>query len=839
MQNKESKPYRIYIWSFVLPILIMFGVFVARGIYPFGDECFLHCDLYHQYLPFLKEFGSIIKSGNSLLYSWHAGLGTNFLAIFVYYLATPSNWLSLLVSQDFLIEFISYMVILKTGLAGITFSHYLKSRFKLNDRVIILFSLGYTMSAFFAAYNWNVMWIDCLVMFPLIILGLERLVNEGRMSLYIVSLGFCIFTNYYLSIMICIYLVLYFIVLWISAEHKWSAIWRFATGSLLSGGIASVLLLPEIYAVYASEFTGGTIPRILNSYFSLFEAFARGLMNVDVEIGLDHWPNVYCGVAILFLIFLYMFTGKIKLRERIPTVILALVLLASFCFNIPNYIWHGLNYPNSLPARQSFIYIFLLLTMGYEAYIHIRETSWFWVVISGIIGGGVVACAYMFVKDDAFSIWSFVCSGGAILIYFVFICIFKFSKSARQTVLFVLTGLVLITELTTNMLFTGVATVSRSSYVRAYEKYEYLANSIESKITSFYRIEKLSRLTQNDSMLSDFSSASLFSSVSNALVKKFYERNGLRCSKVYYAHDGSTPLTSALLSVKYVMGERNDKNYENDPFFVNTAVHDNVALYKCRYFLPMGFSIESTDNQPDISSKEAFANAEKRGRANLTVFEQQNLLGKSLGAKGDIFTPFDVISSSGSTIIDVPKNGRVYAYTSNGGISKITALCGGSSRAFTGYTDNYIMDLGYHSAGDIITLSTDNTTSILHTTAVMFDEDVMNELITERSKETYNISQYDNTYITGNITVGKDCEMLTSIPYDTNWEVTVDGEKVSYKAFEDAFISVPLTVGSHRVEFTYTNNHYLIGLILSIVCIGIWMTIAIYEKYKYPDETVE
>ena len=73
-----------------------------------------------------------------------------------------------------------------------------------------MFSTCYALSGYLAAYNWNVMWLDCLILLPLILLGAERLAREGRWVMYTVTLGLCILTNYYISIMICIFLVLYF-----------------------------------------------------------------------------------------------------------------------------------------------------------------------------------------------------------------------------------------------------------------------------------------------------------------------------------------------------------------------------------------------------------------------------------------------------------------------------------------------------------------------------------------------------------------------------------------------------------------------------------------------------
>ena len=64
---------------------------------------------------------------------------------------------------------------------------------------------------------------------------------------------------------------------------------------------------------------------------------------------------------------------KINVKERIGKTVIALIMLLSFGLNIPAYIWHGFHFPNSLPCRQSFLYIFLILTMCYEAFLYIRE----------------------------------------------------------------------------------------------------------------------------------------------------------------------------------------------------------------------------------------------------------------------------------------------------------------------------------------------------------------------------------------------------------------------------------------------------------------------------------
>lgn len=211
---------RLYVLSFLIPALILLVIFIKRDIFPFGDRSFLHIDMYHQYFPFLVEFYHKLKDGESLFYSWNTGIGSNFIALYVYYLASPFNWLCVLVPEHYLMEFLSYMVIIKTGLCGLSFTYYIRKHFHTNSWAVLFFSLFYALSGFLAAYNWDVMWLDVVVLAPVVIWGLEKLIYEGNCKLYCITLALSILSNYYLSIMLCIFLALYFIVLLIARDPK-------------------------------------------------------------------------------------------------------------------------------------------------------------------------------------------------------------------------------------------------------------------------------------------------------------------------------------------------------------------------------------------------------------------------------------------------------------------------------------------------------------------------------------------------------------------------------------------------------------------------------------------
>ena len=75
--------------------------------------------MYHQYAPFFSEFQYKLTHGGSLLYSWDIGMGVNFSALYAYYLASPMNWLVALCPRQFLIEFMTVLIVIKTGLSGL------------------------------------------------------------------------------------------------------------------------------------------------------------------------------------------------------------------------------------------------------------------------------------------------------------------------------------------------------------------------------------------------------------------------------------------------------------------------------------------------------------------------------------------------------------------------------------------------------------------------------------------------------------------------------------------------------------------------------------------------
>ena len=475
-----------YVAAFLMPVLIMILIFIQRGIVPFGDESFLRMDMYHQYAPFFSEFKYKLSHGGSLLYSWHLGLGINFAALYSYYLASPLNWLIILVPQKFVLEFMAYMIVFKIGLSGLSFAYYLRKHSKFESFGIAFFAIFYALSGYMAAYNWNIMWLDCIVLFPLIMLGLESLVYERKFILYTLSMAMSISSNYYISIMTCLFLVFYFFSLLIIKPVNGfkdlliSGI-QFAVFSILAAVISLVILLPEIYALMSTASGEFNFPKSYSEYFSIIDILARHMPNIETHTGLDHWPNIYCGVAVYIFAILYLINDKIRLRERAVYAVLCIFLFAGFSINVLNYIWHGLHYPNSLPARQSFIYIFIVLYMSYKAYENMYKTSTKRIGTAVLTSIAFILIAQKTVKEGNIHFIVYYISMILIGVYGLLLYVYKKGKLNINILLFVVLGVVSV-EAAINTTVTSASTVNKTEYTRDNASIRLLLSGIDTKL---------------------------------------------------------------------------------------------------------------------------------------------------------------------------------------------------------------------------------------------------------------------------------------------------------------------------------------------------------------------
>ncbi len=830
---KKTKGKRYLVLSFLIPFLVMVILCILKQIYPFGPKCFLRTDLYNQYVPFYSELQQKCKAGESLDFSWQLGLGSNFMGVYAYYIASPTAFLSFLIPRRYLIELMTFLILCKIGFSGFSFCAYLKGHYGEARLSMVWFSVFYALSGFMAAYNWNIMWLDSVAIAPLIVLGLEKLILEKKWMLYTLTLGASIWINYYISIFTCIFLVLYFFVFIISEKRSLpdavDAFKRFAFFSVLAAGLTCVILIPGTLAIFSTGFASSSFPKTFTLYFSPLDVIARHSMNVLTEIKTDHWPNIYCGVGILFLLPLYFSCKDISLRKKITHGILAVFFIASFSINVLNFIWHGLNYPDSLPARQSFLYIFLILIMCYEAVYHMEEAHLIRLAVSFGISVLLTVLFLFFVKDqeDYTDNKAFLVTILFLVVYAILVTLWKLGRSdlMKKLALYALTAVV-IAEAGVNMYCTSLSVVTRSKYMNKYQNYLNIDRELARRDSGFYRTETNNRMTKNDGALAGFETASMFSSTVQKGVESFYQQLGFDYSKVYYHFEGSTPLTSALLGVKYFTS---DKGWWEDPFRTILTTVDKAQVYALDPRTSVGYVLPE-----EMLYKWKF----EEGNA----LEAQNRFAEILGAEEKLFTAVNSETNGNETKIATPVSGIYYVFISGGSKTKgdtieVSVLTATNeekrTKEYINARKGHLLCLGECGPDDTVTLTT-KTGSMdqVKVHAYLCETEAMKNALDLLTDESFTVTKTTDRGLKGEVTAKEDGILLFSVPYDKGFEVRVDGVITEYSAFCDAFLAIPVSEGSHIVSLEFTPRGKKIGLVISLTSLVIFIILAIRSRQK-------
>lgn len=813
-----------YITAFGLPFLICVIICIGNGVYPFGDNCILHIDMYHQYCPFFTEFLNKLQTGGSLQYSWNLGLGSDFVSLYAYYLASPLNFLILLCPKSHVIEFMTLLIILKISASGLTFFLYIRHHYKLigkdgrmhkNQMVpALVFSTAYALSGFVAAYSWDIMWMDCIALFPLIMIGLERLVQEKKAGLYYITLALCIFCNYYISIMICIFLVFAFALLFFSQKKgKGGAILRFGWYSLLAGASSAILLLPEIAVLSVSGSAEGGFPKTAEFYFNILAELGRGAAVTSVYTGNDHWPNLYAGAFSLFLVWIYVLNRRISWKEKAPRIAMLVFFLVSFAENQLDYIWHGMHFPQALPGRQSFLYSFVLLSMGFAAVRKRKGTRIWHIAVAAIVSMALLLVAGWYGDETVTEPVSLVITALFICVYAVAFVLTKITGKKKRQVFTEFAVFVAVAELAINMAATGFGTTSRVAYTEKQSDYEKLLEMAkednEETGSGFYRVEDTGRKTKNDDSLYGYASATIFSSLMNLDVSHLFQSLFMEGGKNFYCYNGATPLSSSLFSVKYMLS---DNALEESPYRTLVGGSGKSFLYRNNFSLPLGFVMdEQAIADWNVSTADRMASL--------------NSFASALGAEGQMLYPATYVTdaNAGDTTIDIAEDGYYYAdYESCTSDTLTVNRSDGWTKQYSKTSHRYLIELGECKAGDEIHILNSNMESI-EFEVYQLNEKVVQQAFDALNAQTMQLTDMTDRKIEGKIRVQNAGRLVLSVPADEGWTLYVDGKETEIEPLADALVGVHLEKGSHTIKLCYTTPGVKAGAGFSLGAVVLFM----------------
>lgn len=357
--------------SFLIPAVVILLNYAINDIAPLGSLSLCSMDGFSQYYPMLMNMADAVREGE-LFYSFKGALGFNLWAQSAYY-TNSILWLPLyFIPHSLQVSFIDLTILFKLSLGGLFFCYRLLKRNKNADYKIIVsvypaLSTVWALSGYMCAFINQLMWTDVVVLLPLVILGIEKLTQERKPALYIFSLFLSIISCFYLSFMVCIFSVLWFFFLMfrekLTRQSRFKNAVLFGISSLIAGGMSGVVILPVYKALSLTKASTLTFDGEIEIIHSLKDFLFRFIpfQHTSLEYGA---PNLYCTLTVVILFIVFLFSKNFSRRYRVSAFIFVTFMLFSMSINLGDFIWHGLHYPNQLPARQSFLAIFLLLSIS-------------------------------------------------------------------------------------------------------------------------------------------------------------------------------------------------------------------------------------------------------------------------------------------------------------------------------------------------------------------------------------------------------------------------------------------------------------------------------------------
>lgn len=299
-----------------------------------------------QYMEFLSYFRGIFLEDNGLFYSLGKSLGGEMYGLFTYYLSSPYNIFAILFSKQYMGFAFDLILILKTASTGVTFFWYL-NRGKSPKWTNLMFSFAYSLSSYAITYGFNIMWLDSMILLPLAIAGVDDLLKLKKPFLYIISLTLILITNYYMGFLVCIFLGIYFLYKLILEHLKpkkeiLKKIGRMFLFSLIAILIAGVILIPSYIGIKEGRVSSALSKvTFTDTNFDIQNLFSKFFVNAFTTDEIDNFamPPLFCGTFINVLVILYFANSKIKIKEKIITIIVFAIFLISFYLKKLNILW--------------------------------------------------------------------------------------------------------------------------------------------------------------------------------------------------------------------------------------------------------------------------------------------------------------------------------------------------------------------------------------------------------------------------------------------------------------------------------------------------------------------
>lgn len=817
--------------------------FKAGGVFSLATE-----DAYYQYMDFFGWFKDVLSGKQSVSYTFSSYLGTNAVALYAYYLASPLSLLIGLFGKSQMQECYNIMVCLKLTLSAGTFSWYLQKRF--DDRIkipyVILLSLSYSMMQYSITQSCNIMWLDALYIFPLMLLGVYRLVREKNTIYFSIVTAICILCNWYMGGICCLISFVWFLAEYFLQEKPRAFICCFAR--FLYSGITGVLLsmflfLPAIYVLLQGTGNSFNLDGLRNVHFfgdiwHLVWGYSAGITTTD-----GYYPGIYAGALPLTACVLY-FTGfAVKIRQKIVNALLVIFLSLSMLWYPLYLVFSLMKNAQGYYCRYSFVWSTALLYIAGQ-YLALPLKQEKKKTVRGVLffTGSVfliLAAAYadrVKPHDDRRLFVLSLCLF-ALVSLLVFAVQTLLSKHLRQAVYAALV-ICCIADLSLNE--NALVQGRKWDIVSSYKDYSLqqtaLVKAIKDTDDGLYRIEQTQTRSMNyqattanynEGLGYNYMPASGYTSCPPNEQIAMMEDLGYANTnegRMLIKNTFLQPVDS-LLGIKYLMS----------PYAVNgmtkvekIAQENGKDVYRNDNALPLAFITDSSFQKDE---------------GNLNYFERWNMIYRNLsGTDTDIMVPLTYTAQNTDSSIEYTVNTSsgnyaVYGYIPSGDAYADGTLTFGSTMSIP-YSKWQSVNVFYcpsKTDSDSVSVLFQATNIAAAGEAQFYGLDLaafkkVTSIIKDRAAGSIDLQNGK-----ARITVKGDNGhyLFTSIPYDAGWKISRNGSEVKPVLFDNCLMMIPLESGTNDISMTYHVPWRREGILLTFAGLALLFAPVIFRKLHH------
>ena len=690
---------RFYLIAFFIPVVMTYIAYAIFGIAPFGEQSVLCLDLNGQYVYYFEAIRDAFWGDGSLFYDWSRNLSGNFMGIIGYYLASPFTLIIILLPQSWMLTSLLIMQLAKLGTAAVTFGYFLRKRRGMEELPSLLFSTMYAMMAYAVIQLIDPMWIDGLVFLPLIMAGMEYLIDDGRRLNYIIPLGMMFVANFYIGYMIAFFCVIYFIFYnffgsdakTLEGYGRFQSTIRFIYSSAIGGMLAAGMILPVYFALQQGKFDFTEPDYSFQLQFDLVDLFAQLLPAQYDSVNVQGSPEIYCGTLTLFLLPLFYINKNITAKKKLGYTFMLLCMVLSMYIKPIDMMWHGGQVPNWLPYRYSFLVSFVLLNMAVVAFKNLKDVpinklaAQFVVILIGMLFMVKINYEHIDLKK---SMWVAIVF---MLVYLVLIYMLNNGKAGRTRMM---NGAIIVSMLlfvggeatynavdSMNKIHKEVSYSGGNYYNNFIQNGRAIVKSLEEHDDGLYRAEKTYWRCVNDNDALGLRGISHSSSVMNTKIINFIETMGYCTHSYYTRYNGNSELADSLLGIKYVLNQESGlgqdnsgNNYLNEDYvpindgytYTNhNGASQTVKIYENPNALSVGYmadddilQIDHLGNDNPFNSQNVFMST----LAGMTTFDDATGV---ITGNAQYYTPIDVGEPiiNNITVSDYNVENRLKLYT--------------------------------------------------------------------------------------------------------------------------------------------------------------------------------